>query len=298
MRRTCTLAATTLLLAGCGGAPEEPGNATAVSTNLSAGATNAVAAAPAPAAANRWGLQSSGEGTALALPGADGATTIRLDCPAGAHRLIVNVPAFRPIGSEERLSFGSGGTVEALVANPSGDARRGGVSAAGPAPENLAALLGGPVSASYGAQTSGPHPAPPPEQVRALVAACSARRSNGPPTGPAPADPAGPCMMQGTERLQVPRLRAIGTEPFWAASIEGRCVTYSHPENQAGTRVWTRYTATADGGLWTGALRGRAFELRTRRQPGCSDGMSDRTYPIAVELLVGGERRRGCAAPG
>jgi len=186
MRRTCTIAATALLLAGCGGGREEPGNtATAAASNAanSAVASNATAMANAAAASN------------------------------------------------------------------------------------------------------------------AVDPANMKQATRGAPPGGAAAEPAGACMMQGTERLQGPRLRAIGTEPFWAATIEGRCVTYSHPEDQAGTRVWTRYSPTADGGTWTGALGGRAFELRTRRQPGCSDGMSDRDYPIAVELVVGGERRQGCAAP-
>lgn len=113
-----------------------------------------------------------------------------------------------------------------------------------------------------------------------------------------PPDLAGPCFVQGTERLRNGRLRAVGTEPFWGARIEGRCVTYNHPENPTGTRVWTRYTQTADGrGAWIGQLEGQSFELRTRPQPGCSDGMSDTRYPIAVDLIVDGEQRQGCAEP-
>ena len=104
--------------------------------------------------------------------------------------------------------------------------------------------------------------------------------------------------MQDGERLAVAPLRALGTEPFWGARIEGRCVTYSHPDDQQGTRVWTRYTPGDAGGTWTGALGGRPFVLRTRPQPGCSDGMSDRRYPIAVTLTVGGEARVGCAEAG
>jgi uncharacterized membrane protein len=46
-----------------------------------------------------------------------------------------------------------------------------------------------------------------------------------------------------------------------------------------------------------GAHAGKKFELRIRPAPGCSDGMSDRRYPSAAELLVDGERRQGCAAP-
>lgn len=105
------------------------------------------------------------------------------------------------------------------------------------------------------------------------------------------------CLLQGSERLTDTPLRAVGTEPFWGARIAGRCVTYSNPEDRAGTRVWTRYTPAPGGGAWSGALGGRRFELTTRAAPGCTDGMSDRRYPIAVTLLVGSERRTGCAEP-
>ena len=116
--------------------------------------------------------------------------------------------------------------------------------------------------------------------------------------GPAAApEGAGPCLLQDGERLETRALRAVGTEPFWGARIEGRCVTYSTPEDQAGTRVWTTFSGTAEQGSWTGALNGKRFELRTTPQPDCSDGMSDTVYPIAVTLLVGGEQRRGCALP-
>ena len=116
------------------------------------------------------------------------------------------------------------------------------------------------------------------------------------PAANAAAGVASPCLVQGTEQLEVKSLRATGTEPFWSARVEGRCVTYSTPDNQQGTRVWTRYSAGGGGrGTWTGQLDGRLFEMRTRPEPGCSDGMSDKRYPIAVELTVGGEQRRGCA---
>ena len=307
MRCSAAIAAPLLLLGACeraGDGPPDPANGAGDATAAQANAAGNAAAPPAPAAGapvrpgGGWDLQSSGEGVALALPAAPGATAIRLFCPAGRGRLVVNVPAFRAIGSEERLSFGSGGEAVALVADSGGDAQRGGVSGAGAVPRNLAALIAGPLSASYGAQTSGPHAPPPPELARRFVAACSGRPSAPPPAAAPAAAPAGACMMQGSERLLVAPLRAVGTEPFWGARIEGRCVTYSHPDDQAGTRIWTRYApGPGGGGTWSGALGGRRFELRARPQPGCSDGMSDRRYPMAVDLLVGGERRSGCAAP-
>lgn len=103
-----------------------------------------------------WVLQPSAESTVLVLQTQTGSPILSLTCSSGKNRLQVNVPGFTPIGSEDRLSFGSGGEVEALVAEFHGDRRLGGVSAAGAVPANLAALMGGPVSASYGSQTSGP----------------------------------------------------------------------------------------------------------------------------------------------
>ncbi len=296
MRLLGSIAAASLLLLGAcarpDNAPPAPANDSSANDAVPPAANAQAPAQPAPGAG--WDLQSSGEGTALALMAAPGSPRLRLFCPARGNRILVNVPAFHPVASEERLSFGSGGEVVALVADTAGDRQRGGVSGTGSVPANLAALIAGPVAINYGAQNSGPHPAPPANLARNFIAACT-----GTPAAPAPDSSAGvsPCLIQGNERLQVAPLRAVGTEPFWGARIEGRCVTYSHPDDQAGTRVWTRYTRTATGGTWVGALGGKRFELTTRAAPGCSDGMSDRRYPIAVDLLVGGERRRGCAAP-
>ena len=109
---------------------------------------------------------------------------------------------------------------------------------------------------------------------------------------------ASPCLMQGADRLDIRPFRAVGTEPFWSARVEGRCVTYSTPENQQGSRVWTRYSAGPNGGgVWAGQLGGKKFELRTRLEAACSDGMSDKRYPMAAELLVDDEQRAGCAEP-
>ncbi len=242
-----------------------------------------------------WDLQSSGEGVALALVSGAGSTAIRLFCPAARNELLVNVASFKPIGSEERLSFGSAGEVVALVADPSGDAQRGGVSGSGAVPANLAALIAGPVSASYGAQTSGPHRAPPGGLAQAFVRACAKETVK--PAPPPALQPAGACLTQDGKPVPANRIRAVGTEPFWGAMIEGRCVTYSHPEDQQGTRVWTKFSGTTSNGSWTGSLGGKPFVLRTRPQANCSDGMSDNRYPIAVSLTVGGEERAGCALP-
>ncbi|MBA2466703.1 MAG: hypothetical protein H0V46_03760 [Sphingomonas sp.] len=287
MRNRLSLLAAALLLHGCGEGQRQEQN------------TNEVLSGRPPATAQgssgaAWDLQSSGEGTALALASADGTPMVRIFCPAGAKQLVVNLPSFRPIGSEERMSFGSGGEAHALVADSRGDAQRGGVTGTGPVPANLGQLIAGAVSVSYGAQSSGPHPAPPNDLAAAFAGACAVQK--GEPAPPKPT-PAGACLTQDGKPVPANRLRAIGTEPFWGARIEGRCITYSHPEDQSGTRVWTRFSGTAAGGSWSGSLRGSPFLLKTRPQAGCSDGMSDNRYPIAVTLTVGGEQRTGCAQP-
>lgn len=114
------------------------------------------------------------------------------------------------------------------------------------------------------------------------------------PGQPRPPEPS-PCMVQDGRKIAGNALRATGTEPFWAADIVGRCITYSTPEDQAGTRVWTRFSGTTERGSWSGSVAGNRFEMRTRPDPACSDGMSDTKYRIAVSLSVSGEQRRGCA---
>jgi uncharacterized membrane protein len=103
------------------------------------------------------------------------------------------------------------------------------------------------------------------------------------------------CRKEDGEVIPANALKAVGTEPFWAARIYGRCVTYMTPENQAGTRIWASFDGSRDSGVWTGFYKEQRFVLRTRPAPGCSDGMSDKSYPVGVTLVVGGEERIGCA---
>jgi uncharacterized membrane protein len=283
MRNVSALMATAIVLTACGKAPSGSGP---VQADTPAG--------PLQARAMHWEQEGAGQ---LALLDADGGAVFRIICPDGGGRIAVNVPTFRPIGSEERLSFGSGGHVVALVADTNGDTVRGGVTGEGAVPNELGDILAGPVSASYGSQVSGPHPVLPGEMAAAELKACQPQPGTPPqPVPPAPQS-ANACLTQDGKTIPANALKAIGTEPFWGARIEGRCVTYLTPENQAGTRVWTRFSGSRDAGTWVGSLGGKSFELRTAPSPACSDGMSDRRYPVAVTLAVNGERRTGCAEP-
>lgn len=266
-----------ILLAGCGSPPQS---------------SDGSAAPPAAEAVDAWSV--TGDGTELSY-GARGKVAIRLICPKGDGRLLVNVPAFRPIGSEERFSLGSGETIMTLVADTNGDQGRGGVTAVAPQPGEIKQLLSGQLRASYGAQNGGPYPAVPEDVQRPFVRACSDSATAARVAASAPDASTHPCEQQDGELVRVPAMRALGTEPFWNARTQGRCVTYSTPDDQAGTRVWTKVNAGPMGPIWAGTLGGKPFVLKVQPAVGCSDGMSDRRYDWEARLTVAGEERKGCA---
>jgi uncharacterized membrane protein len=129
-------------------------------------------------------------------------------------------------------------------------------------------------------------------------------REDLPPSGPASVtskdtdvQQVSACFTQDGAALKLGSIEALGTEPFWSIRTDGRCVTYSTPEDQAGTRVWTKVSGGGQDWVWTGSLRGKLFELTVKPKADCSDGMSDRVYPLEAVLRVDGEVRNGCAAP-
>ncbi|MEO5809790.1 MAG: hypothetical protein ABIR51_07020 [Sphingomicrobium sp.] len=215
---------------------------------------------------------------------------LRLQCTAAQRLLLVNLSGVPPLASEERLSFGGDGEVVALVADARGNAAHRGVRGSGAPPAALEAMLRAGPGASYGATAIGPLPPVPADEARRFAAACQAVSARSVP-------PPSPCREQDGKTIAEPAVRATGTEPFWGADIDGRCVTYSTPEKPAGVRLWTRFSRSGAGASYTGFLDGKSFRMNIRLEANCSDGMSDRRYPLAVRLRIGGETRRGCAAP-
>ena len=92
------------------------------------------------------------------------------------------------------------------------------------------------------------------------------------------------------------RFIARGTEPFWAATVDGATLTYATPENQAGTRLPVTRQVLGESVVVRGLLASRKLILVVSPGP-CSDGMSDIVYPYAVDRTLGEELQRGCAAP-
>ena len=123
-----------------------------------------------------------------------------------------------------------------------------------------------------------------------VLAGCSPAEE--PASSPEPPLPA--AVLGGVE-LAGP-LRAIGTEPFWSVDLTGTEMVYTAPEApeqraprpepvvQGTTATWE--AETADG------TRLKVTLIATE----CSDGMSDRTYPLTAMVTVGDRALTGCAA--
>ena len=138
--------------------------------------------------------------------------------------------------------------------------------------------------------------------VLVLAAACQPASEPAPPAPEAPAaapqaaEPApaaSPVVIGGVDLSQA--VRAVGTEPFWGVEIKPDELVYSgvdRPETKManpgprmeGDRV---VIAAQDAG-------GEAFTV-TLRGAECSDGMSDRVYPLEAEVHYRGETLKGCA---
>ncbi|MGH7028561.1 COG3650 family protein [Brevundimonas sp.] len=123
----------------------------------------------------------------------------------------------------------------------------------------------------------------------AALAACSQ-----PAADKAPAAPAEPRALAGVD-LDQP-LRVLGTEPFWAVEITATGLTYSgvdRPEQKAANPGPALQGTVA---IWTTETEAKTPLVVTLTATDCSDGMSDRTYPLTARVEIGGESLTGCAA--
>lgn len=172
-----SIAAALLALAGCGserrgGAPED---ASAVTPEPSGPPVVQQVEGGATEARQRADRDEEDQGS-LRIEGPGGTLRMRVACTGSPVRLIVEVPAFTPIGSEDRFALALGQEPVTLVADPTRQEPGGGVTAEGPVPENFAELLAaaGEIGALYGVQRVGPQSLDP-GSAAALARACAAR---------------------------------------------------------------------------------------------------------------------------
>ena len=122
------------------------------------------------------------------------------------------------------------------------------------------------------------------------VSACSPPQpASEPVSEPTPA-----AVLAGVDLTQP--VRALGTEPGWAVNVGATELTFegmdralqqaSRPEPVIHGTTATFTTATSAGNPM----------VLTLIATDCSDGMSDRTYPLVARLELGPETLTGCAA--
>ncbi len=115
------------------------------------------------------------------------------------------------------------------------------------------------------------------------------------PVAPAAATPAPASSAAAAADTADQRLRATGTEPFWAVDVDGTRLLYMTPDNPAGTVLTASQTPFARGSTWDGTHAGQPFSLTLREDGVCSDGMSEREYRYHADFDIAGQQLHGCA---
>ena len=91
-------------------------------------------------------------------------------------------------------------------------------------------------------------------------------------------------------------VRALGNEPFWHVELAPAGITYSRMGEDPLTGPVTDPTVTGNMAVWQTTLPDQTALSVTLTGTDCSDGMSDRVYPLAAQVKVGDETLEGCAA--
>ncbi|MDP2765043.1 MAG: hypothetical protein Q8O54_09425, partial [Brevundimonas sp.] len=121
------------------------------------------------------------------------------------------------------------------------------------------------------------------------LAACSPAEEPAPPAAPEPG-----AVLAGVDLTRP--VRALGTEPFWSVELTGTEMVYSSPEPPEQRAPQSRPVIQGTTASYQGATAaGTAFSV-TLVATECSDGMSDRTYPLTARVEIGEEVLNGCAA--
>lgn len=114
-----------------------------------------------------------------------------------------------------------------------------------------------------------------------------------PPAAPEPAAPVSQTLA-GVDLGQP--LRALGTEPFWGVDITAAGLAYSGVDRPEQTAAHSGPAVRGTVAIWSGRTdQGNDLEV-TLTETECSDGMSDRIYPLSARVRIGEETLIGCAA--
>lgn len=123
------------------------------------------------------------------------------------------------------------------------------------------------------------------------LAACSPAAD--PPEAPEPAP--GPAPVLAGVDLTRP-LRVGGNEPFWAIEMTGSEMIYAGADRPGQRAPQPPPVMQGTMAVWESTTTAGNPLKVTLTATDCSDGMSDRTYPLTAMVEIGGEPLLGCAA--
>ena len=123
-----------------------------------------------------------------------------------------------------------------------------------------------------------------------VLAACSPAEA----PAPSPGSPAPAAILGGVE-LAGP-LRAIGTEPFWSVELTGTEMVYTSTEPPGQRARQPEAVVQGTTATWAAETADGTTLKVTLIATECSDGMSDRIYPLTAMVTVGDRDLTGCAA--
>jgi len=89
--------------------------------------------------------------------------------------------------------------------------------------------------------------------------------------------------------------RALGTEPFWSLTLDGRQMVFTEA-NAPGVTI-AEPLPRAIHGFAGDIYQGRRINLNIVHGQRCSDGMSDRVYQDRVQVRVDDRSFEGCGGP-
>ena len=93
----------------------------------------------------------------------------------------------------------------------------------------------------------------------------------------------------GGVNLDAP-ITVLGTEPFWNIGFGHGRVVFSSPGSHEGRTTSEPFFFSPEGAEWHG--KGMDIYLTAAH---CSDGMSDRRYPLTAIVHIGETKLKGCA---
>jgi uncharacterized membrane protein len=133
-----------------------------------------------------------------------------------------------------------------------------------------------------------------------VLAACQPQAPDGSPAS-APAD--APAAAASPEASSVavaatpydPPLSARGTEPFWALEVAEQTLTLTRPDAEPLAMANPGMRMEGQKATWDALSAGARLYIVAEVKP-CSDGMSDLSYPLTIEVRTGDLSLKGCGA--